>query len=169
MNVLLNSASENEYFLPDFMPAHLPLTLLSAFSFPRFFHGFFNESVVAYLSQRTFDQAAKRQFGEQYAEAGAVLKRAEVTQDHAYKSGERAVDKSCQRGLRACTGSVTKKMQEKSRLPAQSSVSRDTGLENEPRGKITASREHTVRKPRTFMSLLGFPTASQGAGAEQRY
>ena len=52
-------------------------------------------------------------------------------------------------------------MQEKSRLPAQSSVSRDPGLENEPRGKITASREHTARKPRTFMSLLGFPTASR--------
>ena len=58
-------------------------------------------------------------------------------------------------------GSVTKNMPEKSRLPAHSSVSRDTGLENDPRGKITASREQTVKNPRTLKSLFGFPAASR--------
>ena len=35
------------------------------------------------------------------------------------------------------------------------------GLENDPRGKITASREQTVKNPRTLKSLFGFPAVSR--------
>ena len=59
--------------------------------------------MVADFSQRAVGYRPES-VGEQDAEAGAVLKRSEVAQYHADYSGERAVDKSCQRVLRARAG-----------------------------------------------------------------